>query len=141
MRLEEILTEDELNELNIKKALATGAMAAGLALGGASVAKADTSAPPQVKTAMVDVMKADKMVSGYQMKGDTLVLKINNDRPVTDIKHYGYDDNYKKDVMKMTGAKKVEFQTTVDPNKRDITTQLSPKGKELYKQKPHLWGK
>jgi len=141
MRLHDILTEEELDEINWKKGLATGAMAAGLALGGAGVAKADVNAPPQVKNAMVDVMKTDKMVSGYQLKGDTLILKINNDRPITDIKHYGFDDNYKRDIIKMTGAKNVEFQPTVDPKSRDITTQLSPKGKELYKQKPHLWGK
>ena len=88
--------------------------------------------PESVRNGMNDVMKADKMVTGYKFIDGLLIVKINNNRPVTDIAHYGFDASYKNSVMKMTGVKQVEFETKVDNNARSVCSALSEKGKKIY---------
>lgn len=80
-----------------------------------------------IKSAMDEIMALDKMVTGYQLQGNTLILMINNNRPITDLAQYGYDDNYKRDVMKQTGVQNVIFKTAVDPSTRPVQSQLRKK--------------
>lgn len=77
-----------------------------------------------IKSVMAGIMSDDKMVTGYQLQGTTLVLSINNNRPITDLKHYGFDDNYKRSLMQQTGVQNVIFQPAVDPSARSVQSQL-----------------
>ena len=89
----------------------------------------------KVDAIMKDVMADDKMVTGYKLTtlGDgLLVIDINNDRPITDIKHYGFDNDYKKSIMKKimkaapgnSSVPNVHFKVKVDTDLRPVSSQL-----------------
>ena len=83
----------------------------------------------KLKSTMSSIMDDDHMVTGYKIKGDTLIIDLNNDRPITNFEHYGFDDNYKLSIIKKTGVSNVKFNPKVDPELRPVSSVLSKKGK------------
>lgn len=121
-----------------------------------SLAKAATG--NDAKAEMDKIVRSDPKIKSYSIQGDTVTIQIDNKiekgyknfltvqkkgnfkefNHKDALSYYGFNDQYARDVSKMTGIKNVRFEIA-DDNKFSNSKTSKPNTKEYYKN-PEKWG-
>lgn len=154
MRLLEVTgytIEEMLAELDRRGFLKGLGGAAALAAVPSFAKAADSS---KVKSAMDEILKLDPKILGYEIKGDTLVLKIdskieqgyqnflkvkhkanrgNRPEPKDALEYYGFTDQNSQYISKKTGMKNVRYEIVDRETKK---SEPSGNTEEFFKNHP-----